>query len=151
MKIWNPKKNDYDRYPKNYGWTCFEDKQMIEALKGFFLYDDHIRIDVIKTFLGILPKIRNFVSKGLWTLYASSVLFVYEGDSSPSSSQPPTAFMIDFAHSWKVCITLKKNMRVFFVWFLIGFFVLGLFVVCSMKAKKLARLILDILLDLIIS
>jgi len=101
MKVWSPKKEDYERFPKNYGWTCFEDAQMISALRQFFLSDDHVRVDVIEAYLKALPQIREFVSKGLWTLYASSVLFVYEGDTTQSSSEPPSAFMIDFAHSWK--------------------------------------------------
>jgi len=100
MKVWNPKKNEYERYPKNYGWTCFEDAQMIEALTHFFVSDDHVRVDVVEAYLDSLPRIREFVSKGLWTLYASSVLFVYEGDPE-GESEPPKACMIDFAHSWK--------------------------------------------------
>jgi len=76
---------------------------MISALTRFFITDgddDHVRVDVIKAYLDILPHIREFIMRGLWTLYASSVLFVYEGDAV-ESPEPPTAFMIDFAHSWK--------------------------------------------------
>jgi len=101
MKVWNGKKGDYDRFPKNYGWTCFDDASMQESLTKFFVCGDRVRVEVVRAFLEALPRIREFVSKGLWTLYASSVLFVYEGDEE--GTEAPRACMIDFAHSWKVC------------------------------------------------
>jgi len=69
-------------------------------LSKFFVSGDRIRVEVVKAFLEALPRIREFVSKGLWTLYASSVLFVYEGDEK-GETESPRACMIDFAHSWK--------------------------------------------------
>lgn len=103
MRVWDGAKGTSVRYPKDYGWTCFSDAAMAAALR-IFVVDaaGHVRVDVVRAFLERLRAIRAFVAQGLWTLYASSVLFVYEGDDS-ADTQPPTARMIDFAHSWPVC------------------------------------------------
>ena len=106
MRVWDGAKGTSVRYPKDYGWTCFSDAAMTAALRVFVVdAAGHVRVDVVRAFLERLRAIRAFVAQGLWTLYASSVLFVYEGDDS-ADAQPPTACMIDFAHSWPGCCTV---------------------------------------------
>ena len=106
MRVWDSAAGTSVRYPKDYGWSCRSDAAMAAALRVFVVDGaGRVRAAVVRAFLECLRAIRAFVAQGLWTLYASSVLFVYEGDAAPDTPPaPPTACMIDFAHSWPVCL-----------------------------------------------
>lgn len=115
MRVWDGVAEKSVRYAKDYGWTCFGDAEMVAALRVFVVdAAGHVRTTVVQAFLERLRAIRAFVMQGQWTLYASSVLFVYEGDTAADSQQSPTACMIDFAHSWPVCFTFPPFCPVFF-------------------------------------
>ena len=116
MRVWDGVAEKSVRYAKDYGWTCFGDAEMVAALRVFVVdAAGHVRTTVVRAFLERLRAIRAFVVQSQWTLYASSVLFVYEGDTAADSQQPPTACMIDFAHSWPVCFTFPPFFLSFFV------------------------------------
>lgn len=102
MRVWRRRAGQYERFPKNYGWSCFDDAAMLAALTPFFVDDEdgRVRVDVVRAFVEQLGRVRAFVARGEWAFYASSVLFVYEGGAS---EVPPTVRMIDFAHTVEVC------------------------------------------------
>ena len=110
MRVWDSAAGASVRYAKDYGWTCFGDAAMAAALRVFVVdAAGRVRTAVVRAFLERLRAIRAFVAQGLWTLYASSVLFVYEGDAAAAAdAPPPTACMIDFAHSWPVCLATRS-------------------------------------------
>ena len=93
-------------------WDSSTEEELVEKLCVFFRSDKKgtLRKDVIPVFLKGMEKVKAFVEKGEWELFASSLLFIYDGDTSETAPEP-TVHMIDFAHSFPIKEPGRKDMN----------------------------------------
>ncbi|KAL6043621.1 Cdc42 rho gtpase-activating protein [Balamuthia mandrillaris] len=96
MKVWDVKKGDYVRYTKTWGRDVTIEKTK-EAVSLFFHNGERVRKEIVALALEKATAILEFMKNQRHSrFYSSSLLFLYDGDTS----QPPalTLKMIDFAH-----------------------------------------------------
>ena len=82
------------------GWGALEEPQLLERLGAFFITEPRrpARTDVIPALVKDLGRIKEFMERGQWEVTGSSVLLVYDADTS-DGAHPPTAHAIDFVHA----------------------------------------------------
>jgi len=91
------------RWPRKHAWYALDDNKMLAALSGFLdcAGSDARKAETICVFQQRIQHVLSFFrNEGGWELIASSLLFMYDADTT--STKPPVVYMIDFAHTTKL-------------------------------------------------
>ncbi|KAK9456578.1 inositol polyphosphate kinase-domain-containing protein [Dipodascopsis uninucleata] len=83
MKVWEPSKQEYLIYDKNYG-RIFSAENVITGIGAFVpaSVKSEQRMDIIKRIIGGLQKIQDAFEIEECRMYSASILIVYEGDGN---------------------------------------------------------------------
>ncbi|KAL5505126.1 hypothetical protein EMCRGX_G006507 [Ephydatia muelleri] len=103
MRVFRPKQNDYVYYDRFYGRSVTADTAL-SALNRFFEDGSSRRLDVIDTLLEqLVPFLQWAEKQRTLKLFASSLLIVYEGDTSQpvGTGGLLKVKLVDFAHAYE--------------------------------------------------
>jgi len=104
MKVYNKSQDSFDDYGRDYGYNMklneFEKGLRTYFSSGVFAESDSAKKNAIKQkFTDQLNTILDwFNNQNLFRFYSSSLLLVYDGDSSSVLADSPDIRLIDFAH-----------------------------------------------------
>ncbi|ETI38568.1 hypothetical protein, variant 1 [Phytophthora nicotianae CJ01A1] len=108
IKVYNPKKQDYDEFDKYFGRGITSVDQLAPAFRSYFPEDTSKTIKLLETFLRRLGQLKAWFDEQRGTEFiASSFLFLYDGEDSPNDDKTVAEDfgadirLIDFAHVTK--------------------------------------------------
>jgi hypothetical protein len=86
-------------WPISHGWYALDDTAMLGVFGNWLecVPSPDARRAILRTWIGRVGHVAEFVAAGGWDIVASSLLFAYDAD--PHSAKAPIAYMIDFAHA----------------------------------------------------
>ncbi|CEF61070.1 Inositol polyphosphate multikinase [Strongyloides ratti] len=108
----NIDKNNVSLIAKDRVWgRSFDEKNVLFAFKEFFIHNSsHLNSHLLENFLKQLKTLESWFSvQTSYHFYASSLLFVYEGNAKVKEELKPTIKMIDFSHTYSGNGQLDKN------------------------------------------